>query len=386
MKKPKVALVHDYLVQYGGAERTLEAIAELFPDAPIYTSIYKKSNFTGTISTRNVITANSLDYLFKTIPILSKYFTFLTPLVFESFDLSDYDLVISDSSSYAKGVLTKPDQLHISYIHTPPRFLYGYSVENTKRTAWYYYPVVMVVDHFLRMWDFAAAQRPDHLVANSKEIKKRTRKYYGRESTIIYPPVDLAKEEDLNPRYKDNKEEYFLAAGRLVAYKNFDVVIKAFTHLPNLKLYVIGTGNQERELKKLAPANVKFLGRVSDEEKHHIMSRCLGLINTVQDEDFGIVPIEVLSHGRPVLAHRSAGHLETVKDGETGMLFDDLDEARLANKIRRFNEDIKQGKFKPQKMRAHAANFSKEKFKHKFNDFVTEKWRDHLDKVDKKLR
>ena len=147
MRKPKVALIHDYLVQFGGAEKTLEAIAELFPKAPIYTSIYKPKNFSGVIKSRKIITPRGMVSTLRAVPILSKYFTFLTPLVFEAFDLDEYDIIISDSSSYAKGVLTQPDQLHISYIHTPPRFLYKYSVESTKRDAWYYRWVVIFIDH-----------------------------------------------------------------------------------------------------------------------------------------------------------------------------------------------------------------------------------------------
>ena len=380
MNKPKVALVHDYLVQYGGAEKTLEAICELFPDASIYTSIYKPENFTGIIKSREIVTSKSLDSLFRTIPILSKYFTFLTPLVFEGFDLSKYDLIISDSSSYAKGVLTKPHQLHIGYIHTPPRFLYGYSVENTKRTAWYYRPVVTVVDHFLRVWDFGAGQRPDYLVANSQEIQKRIKKFYNRGSTVIYPPVELSNQE---PSKTDNSNEsYYLVAGRLVAYKNFGSVIKAFNDLPDLKLYVIGTGGEEEYLKEIAKSNVKFLGRVSDEEKHRLMSECLGLINAVEDEDFGIVPIEVLSHGRPVLAHRSAGHLETIIEGKNGSFFDSLDVAHLTEKTSKFDESIKKGKFDPQKIKDSSTRFSKDNFKKNFHEFVMGKYKNHLSKFD----
>jgi len=380
MNKPKVALVHDYLVQYGGAEKTLEAIIELFPNAPIYTSVYKPGNFTGAISEAKVVTSGAINSLFKAVPLLSKYLTFLTPLVFESFDLSDYDLIISDSSSYAKGVLTKPNQLHISYIHTPPRFLYGYSVENTKRTAWYYSPFVTIVDHFLRLWDFSAAQRPNYLVANSKEIQGRIKKFYKRDSTVIYPPVELAEASS------EDVKDFYLVAGRLVAYKNFDVVIKAFNLLPKLKLHVIGSGHEEPRLKALASENVTFLGKVSDAEKHKIMDQCLGLINAVKDEDFGIVPIEVLSHGRPVLVHHSAGHLETVKEGVSGMFFDDVEPEKLAEKIKLFDKDIKQGKYDVQEIRAQVTKYSKKNFKHSFEEFVMSKWQEHLSGVENKAK
>ncbi len=377
MKQPKVALVHDYLVQYGGAEKTLEAISELFPIAPIYTGIYKPKNLPESIRSKEIITQKSVNSVFNLIPIFSKYFTFLIPLVFEGFDLREYDIVISDSSSYAKGVLTKPNQLHVSFIHTPPRFIYSYSVENTKRTAWYYYPVVMLVDHFLRLWDSQAAQRPDYLVANSQEIRKRIKKFYHRESLVIYPPVELAdtKLPFANDVQKDGG--YYLTAGRLVAYKNFDVVIKAFNQLPQLKLLVIGIGNEEKRLKNMAGENITFLGRVSDEEKHKLMHHCLGLINAVKDEDFGIVPIEVLSHGRPVLAQASAGHLETIQDGVTGMYFEEVEDKSLADKISVFDKAIREGKYDSRTIQNSVQKFSKETFKKTFHGFVLDKWQEH---------
>jgi glycosyltransferase involved in cell wall biosynthesis len=315
--------------------------------------------------------------MFKKIPILSKYLTFLSPLAFESFDLSEFDIIISDSSSYAKGVLTKPDQLHVSYIHTPPRFLYGYSVENTKRNAWYYRWVVVFVDHFLRIWDYNAAQRPNYLVANSKEIQGRIKKFYDRESTVIYPPVELGGAQTDSNGNNKNGGDFYLIAGRLVPYKNFDVVISAFRELPKLKLKVIGAGPEEKRLRELAGSNVEFMGRVSDKEKHELMSKCLGLINSVEDEDFGIVPIEVLSHGKPVLAHKSAGHLETVRDGETGMYFDDVGVDCLTEALKKFDAKIKSGAFDPKTIRDSTVRFSKDNFKKNFSEFVEKKWENH---------
>lgn len=371
MKKPKVALVHDYLVQYGGAEKTLEAISEIFPDAPIYTSIYNPRNFSQKINSKTIITPKTSGQIFKWLPILSKYFTFLIPLIFENFDLSGYDIVISDSSSYAKGVITKPDQLHISYIHTPPRFLYKYSVENTKRNAWFYKPIVLVVDHYLRMWDFISSQRADFIACNSNEIKKRIMKFYNRKATVIYPPVEICKENIDRDGHENN---FYLIAGRLAAYKNFDLVIKAFNELDDFKLFVIGTGSEEKYLKSIANNNITFLGRVSDEEKNKYMSNCLGLINSVDNEDFGIVPVEVMAHGKPVLAHGSAGHLETVIDNVTGMYFYEISVENIKNKIVEFDQNIKNGKYEPKIIRENAQRFSKDTFKKTFKEFVFEKW------------
>src|SRR3990172_5168488 len=214
-KNPKVCIVHSHLVQYGGGEKTVEALCELFPDAPIYTAIYKPEAMSEKIRSRRVITPNQKTNKLLTIfPILSKYFTFLLPAIFENFDLSEFDVVISSCSSYAKGVLTKPDQLHIAYIHTTPRFLYKYSVESTKRDFFIYKPVVMLVDHYLRIWDFLAAQRPDFLIANSICVRDRIRKFWRRDAKVIYPPVEVETVTASIPRDNNLEQPYYTALGR----------------------------------------------------------------------------------------------------------------------------------------------------------------------------
>ncbi|OGC45526.1 hypothetical protein A2V49_04850 [candidate division WWE3 bacterium RBG_19FT_COMBO_34_6] len=372
MKNLKVALIHDYLTQYGGAEKTLEAIIEIFPDADIFTSFYESKNMSDQINSKNIISSKKMGKFISIHPILSKYLTFLIPLIFENYDLGDYDLIISDSSSYAKGVITNPNQMHICYIHTPPRFLYKYSVENTKRNKWYYRWIVRYIDNLLRLWDFQAAQRPDFLVSNSFEIQKRIEKFYKRTSTVIHPPVDYIETKDFYP-----EKNYYLIAGRLVAYKNFDIVIKTFNELESLKLLVIGNGPLENDLKKMAGKNIKFLGKVNEKEKHLIMENCLGLINPVKDEDFGIVPVEVLLHGKPVLAHRSAGHLETIVEGVNGEFFDILEINNLKGKIIEFDKFINNNKYDANRIKSTAQKFTKEEFKRNFSKFV-------FDKLDKK--
>ena len=372
MKNLKVALIHDYLTQYGGAEKTLEAIIEIFPDADIFTSFYESKNMSDQINSKNIISSKKMGKFISIHPILSKYLTFLIPLIFENYDLGDYDLIISDSSSYAKGVITNPNQMHICYIHTPPRFLYKYSVENTKRNKWYYRWIVRYIDNLLRLWDFQAAQRPDFLVSNSFEIQKRIEKFYKRTSTVIHPPVDYIETKDFYP-----EKNYYLIAGRLVAYKNFDIVIKTFNELESLKLLVIGNGPLENDLKKMAGKNIKFLGKVNEKEKHLIMENCLGLINPVTDEDFGIVPVEVLLHGKPVLAHRSAGHLETIVEGVNGEFFDILEINNLKGKIIEFDKFINNNKYDANRIKSTAQKFTKEEFKRNFSKFV-------FDKLDKK--
>ncbi len=369
MEKPKVALVHDYLVQYGGAEKTLEAVAELFPEAPIYTGIYNPKSLSKALQQRKVIAGDNS--LIRKFP---KHLTFLMPYVFEHFDLRDYDLIISDGTAWPKGVLTTPSQLHISYIHTPPRFLYGYSVENPQRFKWYYKPAITVIDHFLRIWDYNAAQRPDYLVANSFEIQRRIKKYYARDATVIYPPVEsnFKAPTTKNPLQKP----YYITVGRLAAYKNTDLLISAFNCL-GLPLVIVGTGREEKKLRSIAQNNITFTGKVSESEKHELLANSHGFIFPVEDEDFGIVPIEAMAHGKPVLAHRSGGPLETIEEGKHGEFFDTLTEECLIKAIKNFDANIRANKYNAEAIRVHAQQYSKEGFQQEFSKFVEEKWEEH---------
>jgi glycosyltransferase involved in cell wall biosynthesis len=369
MKQPKVALIHDQLVQYGGAEKTLELISEMFPDAPIYTGLYKPGNLSDYINSKKIHSPRN--FLIEKMP---KYFSPLMPLIFEGFDLRNYDLILSDSSCWAKGVLTKPDQLHISYIHTPPRFLYGYSVESTKRNAWYFKPFIPFIDVLLRAWDFTAAQRPNYLIANSREVQNRIKKFYSRTSTVINPPVNIATDTKLDDA---GAGKYYLAIGRLVAYKNFDLLIKAF-NINGLPLKIVGTGPEERRLENIAGSNITFEGRISDGRKQELLQNCLGLINPVEDEDFGIVPVEAMGFGKPVLAHRSGGHLETITEGVNGMFFEESTSEKLSEKILEFDKKVKSKNYDPKAIYDGAKNFSEERFKREYKNFVMEKWEAHI--------
>ncbi|MFZ5424238.1 MAG: glycosyltransferase [Patescibacteria group bacterium] len=373
MKQPKVCLVHDYLVQYGGAEKTLEAFLEIFPQADIFTSTYKAVAMSSIINKSKVVTIGNTTNKLKTkIPILSKYLTFLNPIGFENFDLSNYDIVVSDSSSYAKGVITKPEQLHISYIHTPPRFLYKYSVESTKRDNWYYKPIVKYIDHYLRIWDFLAAQRADYIVCNSYEVKKRIAKFYKRDATVIYPPVEVEKAAKKH-EFDNLEEPFYLTVGRLSAYKNVDMLVEAF-NLLGIRLKVVGTGSEEKRLKKMAKPNVAILGKVSEKEKHRLLAQCKGFLFPVVEEDFGIGVIEAMAHGKPILAHKSGGPLETIRDGIDGMFFDSIKIEHFMNQVKKFDENIRQNKYDSEKIKAHAMHFNKNRFKQEFEEFVKEKW------------
>lgn len=371
MRPPKIAFVHDYLFSYGGAEKVLEAMLELYPGSPIYTSMHEPSRISDAINRQKIVCPQTA--VFKKFP---KYLSFLMPLVFENFDLREYDIVISDSSAWSKGVLTKPQQLHISYIHTPPRFLYKYSVESAKRSAWYLKPFVTVLDSLLRVWDRAAAQRPNYLLANSEEVRSRIKKFYGRDAVVMYPPVEINVE---NQHEDKNTEPYFLIISRLAAYKNIDLVIEAFKNIP-VELWIAGTGREEERLKELAGPNVKFLGKVSESEKHSLIEGCLGVINAVKDEDFGIVPVEAMAHGKPVLAHKSGGHLETITEGVSGMFFEGENPDKLRTKIKELEQAILNKKFNPETIKNSVSKFSKQRFQNEMKAFIEEKWAEHQKK------
>ena len=372
MKSPKVAIVHDYLVARGGAEKVVEAISEIFPQAPVYTGIYKSHAFTPTITSKQVIThGQPANFILNALP---KHLTFLMPALFENFDLHEYDIVISSSSSYAKGVLTKPGQLHISYMHTPPRFLYKYSVESTQRDKWYYKPAVSYVDNYLRIWDYLAAQRPDFIVTNSENVRERIRKFYRRDARVIYPPIDKV---DPKQEQKDNlSNPYYLAVGRLSQYKNFDLLINAF-NLTGLSLVIVGNGKEFSRLKRLAKSNVKIMQGITDNHKHTLWENSLGFIFPVVDEDFGIVVIESLLHGKPVLAHKSGGPLEIIDEGVSGLFFEDVSLEGFISKLKEFDQMIGEKKFDSGHIKKSTERFTNRDFKKEFEKFVFEKWEQH---------
>jgi len=369
MEEPKIALAHEFLTQYGGAERTIEAIAEIFTEAPIYTAKYDRKKIPSSINNRKIIYPKRLGN-----KISEKLFFLLRmPTIFEEFDFRDYDIVISSGTTWNKGILTKPDQMHITYIHTPPRFLYKYSQEGTKWQKPPFKPFYSYLVNFLRLWDYVAAQRPDYIVTNSETTRKRIKKFYGRDAKIIYPPVEVNfKSED---GLKKAESPYFLAIGRLSKYKNFDLLIKTFNKI-KYPLVIAGTGIEEKKLKSIAGSNITFK-KVSDEEKNKLLDGCLGLINPVVDEDFGIVPVEAMAHGKPVLAHKSGGHLETIIEGETGLFFEKDNIDSLSEKLLDFEQMIKNNKFDHEKIKSHAQKYSKERFKKEFENFVREKWEEH---------
>ncbi|MBU4285257.1 glycosyltransferase [Patescibacteria group bacterium] len=412
----KVALVHDYLTEYGGAERVLEAIHEIWPEAPVFTSLFDENVIAGLVPALNLGDHKGRNYRWDIRPSrmqkfpfvrwLSKQYTFFYPLVFEHFDLREYDVIISDGTIWSKGVLTTPEQLHIHYCHTPARFLYHYGAESSRRDVWYYRPVVKILDHYLRIWDFESAQRPDFIIANSKTVGERVRKFWRREATVIYPPVSLVSEQlrklseserqkNQSVRNSDTSDAptfrrsdapsysefsgnpYFLVVSRLSAYKNIDLAIEACNKL-NLPLVIVGTGREEERLKALAGKNIKFMDFVEDQELSKLYKACKALIFPVSDEDFGIVPVEAMSFGKPVIALRSGGVQETVVEGKTGVFFDQPTVESLVAAIERFEGGLKGVKGVKEDCVARAKGFSKERFQQQFREFVENKWKERF--------
>lgn len=369
MKNLKVALAHDYLREYGGAERVLEALHDIFPEAPVYTAYYNPESlgengkrFTGW----DIKTS-----WFQKVPFASKLlspFRLFAPMMFESFDLGEFDLVISSSSAayLAKAVITKPETLHISYIHTPPRFLYGYVTSfNYKKN-----PITRflgeLANHFLRIYDFEVSQRPDILVANSKNIQTRIKKFYRRESVVIYPPVEISSKYQVVG--SKGKKDYFLVLSRLVRGKGVDIIVEAATKL-SIPLKVAGVGPEMEALRKSSGKNVQFLGWVSDEERIELLAGAKALIVAAEDEDFGITSIEAQAAGTPVIAPASGGFLETVEDKKTGLLYGGSGMVNADNLVEALQK-FSALKLNSEDCRKNAEKFSKERFKKEILELI----------------
>ncbi len=355
----KIALVHDYLVQYGGAERVLESFCKVFPDAPIFTLLHNRETMKGSFEGKNIITS-SLQHK----ALASKYHRIFPPLMpsaIEEFDLSIYDVVLSDSSSFAKGIITRPETLHISYVHTPMRYAWDDCQKYTQDFGWplKLEKIVPFLMNPIRLWDKYSAHRIDKCVANSQFVANRIKKYWDKNATIIHPPVSMD-----NFFISETQEDYFLMVGRLITYKKHDIAIEAFNEL-GLPLKIIGRGPEIEKLRKKAKSNIEFLGRVDDNELATYYSKSKGFIFP-QEEDFGIVAIEALASGRPLIAFKGGDIVEHMTDGEHGILFPEQTATSLKNAIERFNEL----EFDPIKIRAKAEQFDKNIFESKIKEYV----------------
>ncbi len=365
----RVALVHDYLVQHGGAERVLEAFSELFPDAPIYTIVYDRDAMGESFAHRDIRT--SFLQRFPWARRNHRLFPLLMPLAVEQFDFSDFDVVLSDSASYAKGVITSPHTLHICYIHTPTRYAwddcqkyaqdFGFSSFITRFVPLLVNPV--------RLWDRAAAKRPDVIIANSEFVSRRIAKYYRRKAEVIHPPVDI-RNFAIIPA--DRRGDYFLIVGRLLAYKRHDIAIEACNRL-GLPLKIIGHGPEVDRLRQLAGPTVEFLGRVDDSELPRYYAECRAFIFP-QEEDFGIVAIEALASGRPLISYRGGDIVEHLEEGKMGIFFDEQTPEAIMEALGRFSDE----RYDPEYIRSRVLGFDRDIFKQKIRHRVEALWQEHL--------
>lgn len=370
----KVAIVHDQLREFGGAERVLMSIKELFPDAPVYTTTFDLDSLG---EHKDVIKKWDVRLTwFGKIPLLNRFyspFRFLTPLIWEKLNLKEFDLVISSTGSWmCKGVITKKPTIHISYIHHPPRYLYGYqtAIEWQK-----YLPIKiygLIVNHFLRMWDLKASQRPDYLIANSIETQRRIEKFYRRDSVVIYPPVSIPTQQPVNPLTR-KPVNYFITVSRLARAKHVDLLIEA-ANKGKFDLHIVGIGRDEAYLKSLAGGTVTFTGNISDEQLKEELSGAKGFLFASVDEEFGIAPVEAMGYGVPVIAYASGGLRETVKEGKNGYLYYELTEQSLFQAIKKLLSLSEMEYVQMRKnARSEAEQYSEENFKKKFMEFVTRK-------------
>ncbi len=346
----KVALVYDRVNKWGGAERVLLALHELYPAATLYTSVYSARNAKWARVFPKIVPS-----FLQKIPFLKdnhELIPFLMPLAFESFDFSDYDLVISVTSEAAKGIITKVGTVHVCYCLTPTRYLWSGYNEYFKNS--FLRIVAKPIVNYLRRWDGLAAQRPDEIIVISKEVEGRIKRYYSRDSRVVFPPVDIKASSE------KKKGNFFLVVSRLVSYKKVDLVIEAFNEL-GLPLVIVGTGKEEERLKRIAKDNVKFVGFVSEEELVDFYQRARALVFP-QEEDFGLTAVEAQSFGTPVIAYKAGGVMDTVIDGITGIFFEEQNKKSLMLAIKRFDKM----KFKSKVLKENVKRFSKNKFKKSF--------------------
>lgn len=359
----KIALVHDWLPTMGGAERVLSDFVELYPDAPVYTLICNHSKMEEPLKSANIITSHLQKK--KECTNHRKLFPFM-PTAIESFDLTGYDMVLSSSSSVAKGVITHPDAIHICYCHSPMRYAWEFSYEYAGKMSGKGKLVQKLLGYFLtwiRVWDYASAARVDYFIANSENVAKRIRKHYRREAVVIPPPVRCKLFQ-----ISENDGDYFLVVSRFQEYKRVDIAIEACNRL-GLKLKVVGDGPDYKRLKAMAGPTVELLGRVDDAHVKELYAGCRAFLFP-GEEDFGITPLEAMASGRPVIAYGRGGALETVVEGVTGTFFHEQTSDSLVDALKRFETM----KFDKHELRKHAEKFDDEVFKARIKAFVEEKY------------
>lgn len=314
-KEYKTAIVHDWFCNMGGGDKVAEAFLDIIPDSPIYTSCYLEKSLTPKLRQADIRTSFLQKKLNQRKDNHQSFLPFM-PTAFESFDLNEYDIILSSSSSCAKGVITNPESIHICYCHTPMRYAWEFMYEYTEHMGRVKKAIISFIMNYMKIWDAVSANRVDYFIANSQNVAKRIWKYYRRKATVINPPIDT---EYFTPGEENGN--FYLCISRLVKYKRIDLAVRACNQL-HVPLIVIGQGAEEKYLKKIAGETVQILGWQSDEVVREYYRKCSALIFP-GEEDFGMTPLEAQACGRPVIAYKKGGALETVIDGKTGVFFEE---------------------------------------------------------------
>lgn len=367
MKTPKVALVHDWLTGRRGGEKVLEVLAELYPDAPIFTLFHFPGSQILDVETKRIVPS-----FIQRLPFVNKRYRLylpLFPLAVELFDLQEYDFIISSSHCVAKGAIPRPDAFHVCYVHSPMRYAWNqyFSYFSPDRLGFLSKRIIPPIIHRLRVWDESSSHRVDYFVANSKAVADRIHRYYRREADVFYPPVDT---EFFRPG--ELEEDYFLIVSALVPYKRLDLAIEAFNRTGQ-PLKIVGEGPEYRKLKRRAGSNIEFLGSVTSETLLGAYQRARALIMP-GEEDFGINSCESQACGVPVIAFGRGGARETVINGETGVLYEELGIEGLSAALDKF----KSLNFNKTTIRANALKFSRDSFKKGISSYFKQKWKEHV--------
>ncbi|MFA6119462.1 MAG: glycosyltransferase family 4 protein [Parachlamydiales bacterium] len=364
----KSVLVHDWMMSYAGSEKVLELMHQSFP-SDIYTLVKNPKVLKKTYFEDKKIHTSFIQSLPFSKKLYQKYLLFF-PFAIEQFDLSDYDVVISSSHCVAKGVISRFDQLHICYCHTPMRYAWDLYFQylndsNLNRGAIAF--VAKMILHYLRMWDISSSKRVDKFIANSKFVASRIKKIYDRESDVIYPPCDV---DFFEPKY--NKEDFYLTASRFVPYKKIDLIVEAFSKMPDKKLIVIGDGPDMYKIKSKAAKNIEILGYQNDLTLRSYLQKAKAFVFAAI-EDFGILPVEAQACATPVIAFSKGGVRETVIENKTGIFFDEQTVQGIIEAVNNFEKK----EFDLYEIRKHALNFSNDRFKKEFKDYVSKSVEEH---------
>lgn len=381
----KVAIVHDWLVVYAGAERCLEQILNIYPEADLFALVDFLDEDKRDFIKHKKVTTSFIQHLPKARTKYRSYLP-LMPLAIEQLDLSKYDLIISSSHCVAKGIITGPDQIHISYVYSPIRYAWDLQHQYLKESGLnkgFKGFIAKIILHYMRLWDIRTSNNVDKFIAISKFIQKRIWKCYRRKADIIYPPVNVEAFE-----YCDQKEDFYLTASRMVPYKKMDLIVEAFTQMPDKKLIVIGTGPDFNKIQKIAEGheNIKLMGYQPFNVLKEHMQKAKAFVFAAE-EDFGITPVEAQACGTPVIAYGKGGALETVrglgiKDNPTGIFFDKQNKESLIKAIRYFEKNIE--KINVEDCRKNALNFSIDKFKKDLEEYINNKFYG-IDKDEKNI-